>query len=50
MTKQETETLILEILRREGQPLTPDSLLEQAEDMDAGAAAIERLLLSLIHI
>ena len=44
MTKQETETLILEILRREGQPLTPDSLLEQAEDMDAGAAAIERLL------
>ena len=44
MTNQETETNILEILRREGQPLAPDALLEQMEDADAGAAALERLL------
>lgn len=44
MTNQETETLILEILRREGQPLAPEALLEQAEEPDAAAAAVERLL------
>ncbi|NCB31291.1 MAG: ribonuclease R, partial [Clostridia bacterium] len=44
MTNQETETFILEILQREGQPVAPDMLLEQVEETDAGAAAVERLL------
>ncbi len=44
MTNQELENLVLDILRREGQPLPPQSLLEQAEDPDGMAAAVERLL------
>ena len=44
MTNQEFENLVLDILRREGQPLPPQSLLEQAEDPDGMAAAVERLL------
>ncbi len=44
MTNQQTETFILEILRREGQPVAPETLLEQLEEADAGAAALERLL------
>lgn len=44
MTNQEAQTLILEILRREGQPMAPETLLEQVQEADAGAAAVELLL------
>ena len=44
MTNQEMETLLLETLRRSGNPAAPEALLEPLEDPDQGAAAIERLL------
>lgn len=44
MTNQEMETLLLETLRRSGNPAAPEALLESLEDPDQGAAAIERLL------
>ncbi len=38
------ETTIIEALRREGKPIAPETLLEEIEDKNAAAAAIERLL------
>ncbi|MDR0841453.1 MAG: ribonuclease R [Christensenellaceae bacterium] len=44
ITNQQMETDILEKLRSEGQPMAAETLLEQTEEPDAAAAALERLL------
>lgn len=42
--KESMETRIIEALRREGKPIAPETLLEEFEEKDQAAAAIERLL------
>lgn len=38
------ETKIIEVLQREGKPISPDTLIEELQDKDAAVAALERLL------